>query len=332
MKKLFCFLCCIVLFLLSSCDSLLNSNDEQLAYILIDQKPIKTSYYIGEEFDKTGLCVYAYYIGSSSNSKKDVTDLVSISGFDSSEKNSYLSITVSYTDKGTTKSASFYVSINEIVYRYPYTDKNRTVKVSFQYYRRESTADSFQKYSYSNDSTDDINGTVVFKIDAKKGMAYSVENLVSAYKYYPDNSSTYAGICNINEDNIKNTKYIVGNNVYEEVTKEVDSENVMPYSFLFTKIAKDVRLSVYGPSDNYGGINCLLFEDSLISAIRKTEYTTFKGKEYPIFETNKEYAVTKATLLKKINNYFVCLITIETTAQDVDIDWPASLWGIDHLE
>ena len=150
MKKLFCFLCCIVLFLLSSCDSLLNSNDEQLAYILIDQKPIKTSYYIGEEFDKTGLCVYAYYVGSSSNSKKDVTDLVSISGFDSSEKNSYLSITVSYTDKGTTKSASFYVSINEIVYRYPYTDKNRTVKVSFQYYRRESTADSFQKYSYSN--------------------------------------------------------------------------------------------------------------------------------------------------------------------------------------
>ena len=64
------------------------------------------------------------------------------------------------------------------------------------------TADSFQKYSYSNDSTDDINGTVIFKIDAKKGMAYSVENLVSAYKYYPDNSSTSAVICNINEDNI----------------------------------------------------------------------------------------------------------------------------------
>lgn len=328
MKKLFCFLCCIALFLLSSCDSLLNSNDEQLAYIRIDQKPIKTSYYIGEEFDKTGLCVYAYYMGSSSDSKKDVTDLVSISGFDSSEKNSYLSITVSYTDKGTTKSASFYVSINEIVYRYPYTDKNRTVKVSFQYYRRESTADSFQKYSYSNDSTDDINGTVVFKIDAKKGMAYSVENLVSAYKYYPDNSSTSAVICNINEDNIKNTKYIGGNNVYEEVT----TEGYMPYSFLFTQKAEDIGLSVYGPSDNYGGINCLLFEDSLISAIRKTEYTTFKGTEYPIFETNKEYAVTKATLLSLINNYFVCLITIETTAQDVDIDWPASLWGIDHLE
>lgn len=328
MKKMFCFLCCIALFLFSSCDSPLNGNDEQLAYISIEQKPIKTSYYIGEEFDKTGLCVYAYYIGSSSNSKKDVTNLVSISGFDNTKKNNYLSITVSYTDKGSTKTTSFYVSINEIIYKYPYTDKNRTVKVSFQYYRRESTADSFQKYSYSNDSTDDINGTVVFKIDAKKGMAYSVENLVSAYKYYPDKSSTCAVICNVNEDNIKNTKYIGGNNVYEEVT----TEGYMPYSFLFTKKAEDIGLSVYGPSDNYGGINVLIFEDSLISAIRKTEYTTFKGTEYPVFETNKDYDVTKAILLKKINNYFVCLITIETTSQDVDIDWPASLCGIDHLE
>ena len=70
MEKLFYFLCCIALFLLSSCDSLLNNNDESLAYISIEQKPIKTSYYIGEEFDKTGLCVYAYYIGSSSIQKK----------------------------------------------------------------------------------------------------------------------------------------------------------------------------------------------------------------------------------------------------------------------
>ena len=149
MKKLFSFLCCIVAIFLSSCNSLSNSSDEQLAYISITQKPTKISYYIGEDFDKTGLCVYAYYLGSSSSSKKDVTDLVSITGFDSSEKNSYLSITVSYTENETTKSASFYVSINEIVYRYPFTDKNRTVKVSFQYYRRASTADSFQEFSYS---------------------------------------------------------------------------------------------------------------------------------------------------------------------------------------
>lgn len=328
MKKLFCFLCCVVAVFLSSCDTLSNSNDEQLAYISIAQKPTKTSYYIGEDFDKTGLCVYAHYLGSSSSSKKDVTNLVSISGFDSSEKNNYLSITVSYTENGTTKSASFYVSINEIVYKYPFTDKNRTVKVSFQYYRRASTADSFQEYSYSEDPTDDINGSVLFKIDTKKGMAYSVDNLISAYKYYPDNSSSSTVLYDINEDNIKNAKYIGGSNVYEEVT----SEGYMPYSFLFTKTGMDRCSAVYGPSSNIGGVNALIFEDILIKAIRKTEYTSFKGTEYPIFETDSNYAVTKAILFKQVNNYFVCLITVETTEQDVDINWPASLWGIDHLE
>lgn len=331
MKKIFILFSCLIALIFISCNNLSNNDDEQLAYISITQKPTKTSYYIGEEFDKTGLCVYAYYMGSSTSSKKDVTDSVSISGFDSSKKNSYLSITVSYTENGTTKSASFYVSINEIVIKYPYTDKNRTVKVTFQYYRRESTADSFQEYTYSEDPTNDINGSVLFKIDTKKGMAYSVENLISAYKYYPDNSSSSTVLYDINEDNIKNAKYIGGSNVYEEVT----SEGYMPYSFLFTKAGAMDRCSiVYGRSSNIGGVNALIFEDMLIKAIRKTEYTSFKGTEYPIFETdtNADYAVTKATLLSQINNYFVCLITIETNDQDINIDWPASLWGIDHLE
>ena len=330
MKKLFCFLCCVVAIFLSSCDSLSNSNDEQLAYISITQKPTKTSYYIGEDFDKTGLCVYAYYMGSSSSSKKDVTNLVSISGIDSSEKNSYLSITVSYTENGNTKTASFYVSINEIVYKYPFTDKNRTVKVTFQYYRRESTADSFQEYSYSEDPTDDINGSVIFKIDTKKGMTYSVANLISAYKYYPDNSSTSAILCNMNESNIKSTKYINGNSI--TLSAIVGSDNCMPYSYLFTDKANDLFSAAYGSSSVIGGVNTLIFEDSLIKAIRKTENTSFKGTEYPIFETDVNYAVTKATLISQINAYFVCLVTIETNALDVNIDWPATLWGIDHLE
>lgn len=328
MKKLYFYLCFLIIFLFFSCDVILNNSDQQLAYISITQKPTKMSYFIGEEFDKTGLCVCAYYLGTNGSSKKDVTNSVSILGFDSTQKNSYLPITVTYTENGITKSTSFDVSINEISLKYPYYDYDRTVKVSFQYYRRESMSETFQKYSYSEDPTDDINGTILFKIDTKKGVSYSFENVISAYKYYPDNKSTSATLYNINENNVKTTKYIGGKNVYEKVT----SEGYMPYSFLFTSIAKDIGLSVYGSSSHIGGVNTLLFEDMLIKAIRKTEFTSFKGTKYPIFESDSNYSVTKATLFSQVNDYFVCLITVETTVQDVDIDWPASLWGIDHFE
>ncbi len=328
MKKLFCFLCCVAVFFLSSCDIFSDSNDESLSYISITQKPTKTSYYIGEDFDKTGLCVYAYYSGSSSSSKKDVTNLVSISGFDSSEKNYYLSITVSYTENGTTKSASFYVSINEIVLKYPFWDENRTVKVSFQYYRRETTADPFQKYIYSEDPTDDINGSVLFKIDAKKGVSYSVDDLITAYLYYPDNSSIRKTLYDKNEEKSKATKYIDGNEV-----NLTSKGGLMPLSYLFANDTLFNPLAAdYGPSSIIGGAETLIFEDMVIKALRNTEYTSFKGSEYPIFETDANYAVTKATILKQVNDYFVYTLEIETVAQDVDINWPASLWGIDHFE
>ena len=324
MKKMF-YMFFLVLLILGSCDTHFHSKNEQLLYISITQKPIKIKYFIGEEFDKTGLCVYAYY---SDSSKKVITEFVSISGFDNTKKNGYLPIAVSYTEKEVTKVDTFYVSIDEINLNYPHTDKNRIVQVSFQYFRRNTTLDSFQQYTYSNDLTDDINGSVTFKIDTKKGVSYSVDNLITAYKYYPDNASRSAELYDINEDNIKKTKYIEGNSVSLEET----SEGYMPYSFLFTTKASHIGLSVYGSSSVIGGVNSLIFEDILIDAIRSNKHTLFKGTEYPLFETDSNGTVKKATLLKQVNNYFLCLITIETNVQNVTITWPDSLWRIDHLE
>ena len=81
-----------------------------LSSISVTSKPTKTSYIIGEEFDKSGMVVKAYYTDLTN---KDVTDNVKISGFDNTKKDSLQKITVEYTENGITKTDYFYVSIKE---------------------------------------------------------------------------------------------------------------------------------------------------------------------------------------------------------------------------
>lgn len=81
-----------------------------LSSISVTSKPTKTSYIVGEEFDKSGMVVKAYYTDLTN---KDVTDNVKISGFDNTKKDSLQKITVEYTENGITKTDYFYVSIKE---------------------------------------------------------------------------------------------------------------------------------------------------------------------------------------------------------------------------
>ena len=341
MKRFILFLIAACIFF-SACD-LIKSEEENYATKIKDEEEIytigisvytancKTKYYIGEEADFSGIVVKADYIGQSS---KDVTKYVEYSGFDSSAANSYQKITVSYTEDGKTYSASFYVSISDYPRAtYPY-DRNRIVKVSFQYYRRESTAEPFVPFIYSEEPYDDINGTVTFKIN-DYGMNYKVGDVVDVYMYYPNKSYKAYTICNFDNALVKNTKYIVGNSIVLEPIK--GSENVMPESYLFTDKA-DVLGTCYGSSTEFSvlGAKTLQFEDFIYKSYKsyynKKEVKTFKGLEYPKFEVDSDNVLTKATILKQPNNYFACLLTVETKVQDVEIEFPAELWGIDHLE
>lgn len=332
MKKNLFLLVLISCFTFFSCDSLSGNEEIYMTGISVYTSNCKTSYYLGEKADFSGIVVKANYIGQSS---KDVTNLVEFSGFDSSTTNSYQKITVYYSENGETYSAPFYISISKYPQaKYPY-DKNRIVNVSFQYYRRESTANSFELFTYSEEENDDINGSVTFKIN-DYGMNYKVDDIVDIYKYYPNKSYQAYTKCNIDENKIKATKYINGNTITLNTVQGGD--NVMPCSYLFTDKADILGVSSYGTSTEVSvvGAKTLTFEDDIYDKYRtyynKGEQTTFKGIEYPRFETDSNNFLTKGTILTQINNYFICILTVETTIQDVDIDFPAELWGIDHIE
>lgn len=116
MKKLFIVLI-FSLFLFSCSDlnnTVSNNNTKEknnyLSFLSVIP-PRKTVYKVGEDFDSTGMSIIAYYSDSSS---KNVTDAVSIFGFDSSKAEDNQTITISYSEKNKTKTSSFYISIKKM--------------------------------------------------------------------------------------------------------------------------------------------------------------------------------------------------------------------------
>lgn len=111
-------------FLLSlfSCSGLID-NKVELEKIYVKKEPTKTKYFLGDVFDPSGLVIMAKY---SNYKEKDVTSNVDFKGFDSSKKDSYQRITVTYTDNDITKTTYFYISISEldIPIKYEITYKN----------------------------------------------------------------------------------------------------------------------------------------------------------------------------------------------------------------
>lgn len=81
-----------------------------LKKIEIATLPSKTVYRLNESFDKTGMIVKAY---SADGTIEDVTNKISITGFDSTELKSELPVKASYTKNGITKDAVLNLSIVE---------------------------------------------------------------------------------------------------------------------------------------------------------------------------------------------------------------------------
>ncbi|MBO7123191.1 MAG: bacterial Ig-like domain-containing protein [Treponema sp.] len=81
-----------------------------LESIEITSEPTKTTYEVGDDFDSAGMVVTASYRDGTSKS----VDGWTTTGFDSSEANPALPITVSYTEGSVTKTATFNVEIVSI--------------------------------------------------------------------------------------------------------------------------------------------------------------------------------------------------------------------------
>lgn len=122
-----CFLFWIICLTMVSCSFDDSKKDEKtnvkLSSISVTTKPTKTSYIIGEEFEKNGMVVKAFY---SDYSTKIITNEVTISGFDSSKEDSFQMITVKYSENEISKSDYFYISIKapEVNIEYEITYKN----------------------------------------------------------------------------------------------------------------------------------------------------------------------------------------------------------------
>lgn len=91
-----------------TCDSAPTPTVKSLSKITIDSMPNKTSYNVGESFDKTGLAVKAHY---SDGTTATVTSY-SVSGFSSATAGTK-AITISYTENGVTKTASFNITVTK---------------------------------------------------------------------------------------------------------------------------------------------------------------------------------------------------------------------------
>lgn len=158
-----------------SCVPFFN-NKVTLDEITITSEPTKTDYYVGDEFDSTGMVVIAKY---SDESTKDVTGEVSIKGFDSSEIKLLQTITVSYTEDGNTKTDSFCISINE-------KPKEAKYEITYNnvYTWTNSIGTSWAQVIIEIENTGDVPlylSSGSFDLETPSGIVVKTSSLVSEY-------------------------------------------------------------------------------------------------------------------------------------------------------
>lgn len=319
-----------------------------LTAISVIHRPTRLVYMPDEDFDSTGMVVFARY---SDNKIKDITSAVSISGFNKSDGVSDYStkVVISFTENGVTKTDSFnayitndYVKSHQTTPKatYPQASTTRKIKVSFQYYHRNSTTEDYQPYLYSDDPYDDVNGAVEYTL-TPKGVSCSAIGLdCIAYKYIPDDNSSNVqadALLSIEceESRIKPPKYINGNSISDSVI--VGGENQFTDSYAFSSQA-DTCLNLSLEKANYSYVTFYRVSDelSLVENYNKdyegkVGHVKFNGIDYPFFEVNDNNQLISGTFLCIINYYWAEIITVECQTGNFEIAWPDYLWGIDHF-
>lgn len=319
------------------------ASSAKLERIRVVRRPDRMIYMFNEQFNQTGMVVYAFY---SDGSRKDITNKVLLSGFDSSGQwiGYGTTINVSYTEAGISKSDSIiayvgasYEQSHQTQSRATQIDAKtpRTVKVGFQYYHRNNTTENYAPYTYSDDPYEDINGTMIYKVE-EKGMAGYAENLNYAVFYYlPSGSLGFTTASEYDEASVKPPKYIhIGENLINE-TKTVGDSNLFVDSCRFSTWGE--TLFSYEKANYSGGYYCYISDEDGLYSIYSSDYsgsyghTMFDGVDYPYFKVDSKNQLVEGTFINVIDYYWLEIITVEITPGNVSIDWPDYLWGIDHF-
>lgn len=159
-----------------------------LSSISIQTPPTKLEYQVGEQFDSTGLVVYANYDDST---MKNVTNSITSSiqdgyTFQSQDESASKPVTVSYTENGVTKTATYNISVSD----------TKTVHMK-SYYPIVSTSSSSIASKYINDyiyPEEYKNIKIDISIDVKKYSTVSSTISTTFYVYYKLRSASTVAV------------------------------------------------------------------------------------------------------------------------------------------
>ena len=204
-----------------------NQNEPEeviLSEIYIEQGPNKTVYQEGEDFDKTGMRVFARY---SDNSTKEITNYEILGG--DNLKAGATSVTITYSENGITKTVTQNITVNKKDTEEPSNPENPNKPGDEE--SEEPTPSNFDNskakitesklYFNSNDLTD-ANGEITIKVT---GIQIGDESNTYDYYYYLSGTQGDKNINNWKETNIEKEKdgtYSITINVKSE---ELDDFN-----------------------------------------------------------------------------------------------------------
>ena len=201
-----------------------NQQQKELSEIYIEQGPNKTVYQEGEDFDKTGMRVFARY---SDNSTKEITNYEILGG--DNLKAGATSVTITYSENGITKTVTQNITVNKKDTEEPSNPENPNKPGDEE--SEEPTPSNFDNskakitesklYFNSNDLTD-ANGEITIKVT---GIQIGDESNTYDYYYYLSGTQGDKNINNWKETNIEKEKdgtYSITINVKSE---ELDDFN-----------------------------------------------------------------------------------------------------------
>lgn len=215
--------------------------------------------------------------------------------------------------------------------------EERAVRVSCQYYHRNSTTENYVPYYYSSDPYDDVNGTVVFKL-TEKGQSYSAEGVDFTYfRYQPDGNSRL--VCSTEADNekLKPAKYYYENANVIAIEPNEKRVSYLFDSYLFSNNASEAGdLEFTRANYAYEDYYYVSREDELYNTYCSDyagnyKHMTFDGIDYPSFQIDADNRLTEGTFINVLDYYWLEIITVKIEVGNVEINWPDYLWGIDHF-
>ena len=291
-------LCLTLAFIIASCENPTNEKptliDTTLEAIMIKTNPTKTTYQVNEEFDPTGLVITATYTETYSNAStktttKDVTynnGNMTFSGTDFSTAGTK-TITVTYSEKGTTKTATLQVTVNQdegnvdpniftyddevtiaantytagtdVTIQIPATENEQptTVNIAKLYEQYNTIAEQVgEEGSVSISYADPANTTIEGDFEVKSDEYKKIESFVNGITSSLENLTKYPNITmDFGGENINFYKTGIGdllNKYYNTAEDKIKSMTFSGYNLEFDAVDY-IKGDVYDENGEYNG-------------------------------------------------------------------------------